>query len=136
MNKDIVLFHEKALNKNFPGSDKISERTKQLFIWDDQYFKRRGYTLKRLVFIYETLCQMNIEIIQGDTLEVIQLLSPKQITTFFTTDLQIKEILTHLASLYPVKIIKPDPFVIIPDSYDSKRFFQYWNQARKTAFRN
>lgn len=135
MNKDIVLFHEKALNKNFAGSHEISVETKRLFIWDDQYFKRRGYTLKRLVFIYETLCQMQIEIIQGETLEVIHLLSPDQITTFFTTDLQIKEILTYLSSLYPVKIIKPDPFVIIPDSYDSKRFFQYWNQARKTAFR-
>jgi hypothetical protein len=135
MNKDIVLFHEKALNKNFAGSHHISVETKRLFIWDDQYFKRRGYTLKRLVFIYETLCQMQIEIIQGETLELIHLLSPDQITTFFTTDLQIKEILTHLSSLYPVKIIKPDPFVIIPDSDDSVRFFQYWNQARKTAFR-
>lgn len=130
-----MLFHEKALNKNFPGSHQISVATKRLFIWDDQYFKRRGYSLKRLVFIYETLCQMQIDIIHGDTFEVIQLLSPVQITTFFTTDLQIKEILTHLSSLYPVKIIKPDPFVIMPDSDDSKRFFQYWNKARKTAFR-
>lgn len=135
MNKDIVLFHEKALNKNFPGSHEINGATKRLFIWDDQYFKRRGYALKRLVFIYETLCQMEIEIAQGGILEVLHLLSPEQIITFFTADTEIKKILTQLSSLYAVKIIKPDPFVITPDSHDNKRFFQYWNQAKKTAFR-
>ena len=107
MNKDIVLFHEKALNTNFPGSHQISTETKRLFIWDDQYFKRRGYALKRLVFIYETLCQMEIEIVQGEILEVLHLISPEQIITFFTADTEIKAILAQLSSFYSVKIIKP-----------------------------
>ena len=135
MNTPLIVLLEDSLRISHPVFSAAPAETRVIFIWDDAYFRQANYSLKRLVFIYETLCQMQIEIIQGETLELIDLLSPDQITTFFTTDLQIKEILTHLSSLYPVKIIKPDPFVIIPDSDDSKRFFQYWNQARKTAFR-
>ena len=63
MSKEIIWVHEKALNSNLLAD--IDDNKKALFIWDNSYFQSRSYTLKRLVFIYETLCQLPVEIIQA-----------------------------------------------------------------------
>ena len=50
-----------------------------MHIWDDDYYQQRQYTLKRLVFIYESLCESNIPIIAGNTLDVIHSRKPTKV---------------------------------------------------------
>lgn len=132
MSKEIIWVHEKALNSNLLAD--IDDNKKALFIWDNSYFQSRSYTLKRLVFIYETLCQLPVEIIQGDTQDIIDSFLPTTVQTQFTTDTKIKEIIQSLSIRYKVEIFQPDPFAEIPEGYDPTRFFKYWNTAKKTAF--
>ena len=132
MTKEIVWVHEKALNNSLLGNPKNNKLA--LFIWDNSYFKNRAYTFKRLVFIYETLCQMPVEILKGNTIDVIKSFSPSNIKTQFTVDTKIREIIQHLSKDHNIEVIKPVSFVEIPDDLEFKRFFKYWNKAKKTAF--
>lgn len=132
MTKEIIWIHDKALNNSL--LTELNENKRALFIWDNKYFQSRSYTLKRLVFIYETLCQMPIEIIMGDTAETILSFSPEKIQVEFTVDTKIKKIIQQLSRNCVIEIIKPNPFVAISDANEYKRFFKYWNEAKKVAF--
>jgi hypothetical protein len=107
MVEDIIWVHDKALkNDTLQGLD---DQTKVIFIWDDHCFQNRTYSLKRLVFIYETLCQMPVEIIRGDTFEVMCSLAPKKVRTFFTADTKIKELTRQLSEDYDIEVINLQP---------------------------
>jgi len=88
----LLYIHDKALGSNHPIFSRINAETKAVFIWDDAYFKQRGYSLKRLVFIYETLCSMPVDIIYGTTSDVIKTIAPTKIITSFTADTPIQNI--------------------------------------------
>jgi len=132
MAKVIIWIHDKALNHLFLQA--LDDHTRAVFVWDNQYFQDRSYSLKRLVFIYETLCQMPVDVIKGDTLEVMRSLAPNEVRTWFTADTKIKEIARLLSKNCNVEVIKPQPFAQISEAYEFARFFKYWNKAKKTAF--
>lgn len=132
MPKQIVWLHDKALSINHPVFD-VADVDGVLFIWDDAYFKRREYSLKRLVFIYETLCELPVEILYGKTIDVIATLQVEKVITPYTADTEVKSIIAELKESIEVEVVHDKPFVKIPDGYDFKRFFKYWNKAKKTA---
>ncbi|MDX2165164.1 MAG: hypothetical protein SFW07_07095 [Gammaproteobacteria bacterium] len=132
MAREIIWIHDKALNSFLVQA--INDKAKAIFVWDDEYFKTRSYSLKRLVFIYETLCQMPVDVIKGQTIEIIRSLSPSKITTLYVADTKIKEIIQHLTKNFDVEVVRSHPFVKIPDGYEFRRFFKYWDKAKKTAF--
>ena len=68
----LLYIHDKGLGDYHPIFSRMNANSKAVFIWDDAFFKRRCYSLKRLVFIYETLCSMPIEIYYGDTKNIIK----------------------------------------------------------------
>ena len=131
---EIIWLHDKAMN--LPQLEALGASAQQpaLFIWDDDYFRSRAYALKRLVFIYESLCALPVEIVHGDTMAVMQQRAPDSIKTFFTADSHISAIIERLAQAHRVQVIKPEPFVRIAEDYQFQRFFKYWNKARLTAF--
>ncbi len=130
--KEIIWLHDKALNGFL--LQELNDRVQPIFVWDEQYFKHRCYSLKRLVFIYETLCQMPVDVIKGDTIEIMRSFLPAKITTLYTADTKIKEIIKRLRKNFDVEVVKSQPFVKIPDEYEFKRFYKYWDKAKKTAF--
>ena len=134
MAKELIWLHDKALDKHHPALQNRDDPSPCLFVWDEAYFQKQGYSFKRLVFIYETICEMSVTVVKGDTCEVIRSFAPDKVTCFFTPDIIVKEIIQQLSRLYPVTVIKPDPFVQLPESADFTRFFKYWNKAKETAF--
>ena len=132
MSSEVIWVHEKALNGSALSS--LKPNAPAIFIWDEQYFKSRCYALKRLVFIYESLCEIEIKVYKGNTLEVLNSLNPEKITTFFIPDSKISELIDQVSQKFDVDVIKPKPFVNLPEKYSSKRFFTYWNKAKKSAF--
>ncbi len=103
-------------------------------IWDPAYYAARGYTLKRLVFIYETLCDLPVEIIKGDTLAQLANLGAQKICVPDTADIGINLLCTAISERLDVERQKAPGFAAISDEYDFKRFFKYWHKAKKTAF--
>ena len=132
---ELFYIHEKALGSDCSIFSSTNSETKAVFIWDDYYFKQRGYSLKRLVFIYETLCSMPVDIIYGTTVDVINMLAPKKIITSFTADLPIQKIFKDISKQFELEFVYQPSFSQIDDSFEFKRFFKYWNKARKSALR-
>ena len=131
----LIYLHDKGLGDNHPIFSRMNAESKAIFIWDDAYFKERGYSLKRLVFIYETLCTMPVEIIYGATNDVINNIAPKKIITPFSADLSIINLISNISKQFEVEFVYQTAFAQIDDSSEFKRFFKYWNKAKETALK-
>lgn len=134
MSNQIIWLHDKALSQAHPALDERNESTRVIHVWDDAYYQGRSYSLKRLVFIYETLCELPVEIIHGNTIEVLQSLRPDKIIIPYTADTVIKKLSDDLSKVTEVEIVKEKPFVAVAEDEAFKRFFKYWNKAKNTAF--
>ena len=130
----LLYIHEKGLGDNQPIFSRMTADSKALFIWDDDYFKKRNYSLKRLVFIYETLISMPVEIVHGKTSEIVKEIAPKKVITTYTTDPELRRLIREMSKELELEFVYPDAFVHIDDKFDFTRFFKYWNKAKKTAF--
>ena len=133
MTQSIIWLHDKALRISHPVFLNASKQAKAIFIWDDAYFKQCDYSLKRLVFIYETLCTLPVEIIQGDTLNELKMFVPATIYVPYDYDPYIQNVLQTLSTLTKVKIISDEPFVMISNKANFKRFSQYWKKVGSSA---
>jgi hypothetical protein len=134
MNQPLIWLHEEALRSTHPVFTAAPKGTKAIFIWDDEYLRQLDYSLKRLVFIYETLCELPIDILRGDTVSIIKEIAPSLLYIPATNKPHIISIVGNLKSVAKVEMIQDENFAIITKSIDLKRFFPYWNAAQKTAF--
>lgn len=130
MNNEILWLHDKALRHDYA---QLYPNTKIIHIWDDDYYQQRQYALKRLVFIYETLCEIpNIEIIHGKISDICATADTVMIPD--TADSVIKQYCKIIANITNIEMMPINDFVHIGDGYEFTRFFKYWNKAKKTAF--
>jgi hypothetical protein len=134
MSAPLIWLHEEALRMDHPVFQAAPAGTRSVFIWDDAHFQQLPYSLKRLVFLYETLCEMPVDILRGETLHVLQQYAPSVVYVPATTDPQRAAMLQHISQHLPLQIVAEEPFVTFKKPIDAKRFFQYWNKAEKTAF--
>ena len=128
----IIWVHEDALSQSHPVFSAARDAKDALFIWDNEYFKSQGYTVKRLLFIYECLLEMDVKIIQGDTAQILSDFCNGQIFTAHTPNpyfLKIIEALGKAGS--KITIIEDTPFSQMPMNAEMGRFFQFWNKGRK-----
>ncbi len=110
------------------------EDARVIHIWDDVYLKAQGYSLKRLVFIYETLCALSIEIVRGDTRAVLESLEASHVYVPHTLNPFIRNVVQHISTSKKVDMVADAPFVVLDKARDFTRFFQYWGKAEKRAF--
>jgi hypothetical protein len=110
--------------------------TKAVFIWDDAYMNAMHYGLKRRVFIYESLCELPVDIYAGDTQTLLAGFGAQEIITGKTPNPALKEIMNGLHAQDGVKVttLADAPFVQMDSPPDLRRFFKYWNKAKKQAF--
>lgn len=105
-----------------------------VFIWDNALFERLGYTLKRLVFIYETLCGLPVHIVEGNTADILANLSCDDITTWHNDAPEIQDIIGQLEKKNKkIQSLRETPFCSIPPQAEFMRFSKYWPRAKKTA---
>lgn len=134
MTQSIIWLHDEALRLTHPVFSAAPLNTKAIFIWDDTYLKSTGYSLKRLLFIYETLSTLPIDIIHGDTLATLKLLATSSLYVPYSHNSFIQNVLSELSALMQVHIIQDEPFVTISKEKNFTRFFQYWKNAEQSAF--
>lgn len=134
MSKPIVWMHDQAITFSSEFYQRQDSDTRLIYIWDDAYLKSQGYTLKRLVFIYESLIETPVQILKGNTLEVLKDLQPNKVLTFNTPDTRIKALIDKVSKELNLELIDQKSFVDLPNKEIGKRFFKYWNQAKKSAF--
>ena len=130
----IVLLHEKSLRIPNTVVGLLNKDTKVIYVWDDEYYKNRGYSLKRLVFIYESLCKLPVQILRGDTTQILTSFNPKKVFIPFTADTGLTKLSQSLSRSFNVEIIKDDLFCEEDFDIETKRFFKYLKKAEKTVF--
>lgn len=134
----LIWLHEDALRATHPLFDAAADATKACFIWDDAYMSEMRYGLKRRVFIYETLMHLPVEIYTGDIVATLQHLASQtgaaQIVTGKTPNPLLKEKMAALRSALKVTRIADHAFVQLDAQTEWRRFFKYWNKAKKKAF--
>ena len=129
----LLLVHDKALRSGLDVYE-ASESFKAVHIWDDEYYRTQRYSLKRLVFIYETLLDLPLEIIHGNTLDILNKLNVDHIVTPYSSDQALKNLFSKIEKIKTVHYLFETSFVHLDRTVEFKRFFKYWNQAKKTAF--
>lgn len=134
MSAPLIWLHEEALRATHPIFTVAPAGTRAICVWDDDYFQRAGYSLKRLIFVYETCCELPVDIIHGSTVEVITNSSPSVLYIPATNNPLLMDIVVSLTALVPVQRVADESFAAIKTQAKCLRFFQYWNQAKKTAF--
>lgn len=134
MTRPLIWLHEEALRVSHPVFKAAPAQARAIALWDDDYFRSAGYTRKRLIFIYETLCELPVDIIQGNTLRVIRELAPPTLYIPATSNPLIMKIIGLLQEFVSVETVEDEAFAIIKKATEFRRFFQYWNKAEKTAF--
>lgn len=134
MSAPLVWLHEEALRLTHPVFKAAPAGIRTVYVWDDAYFKTAGYTLKRLIFIYETLCELPVDIIHADTRGTIAELAPSTLYLPATNNPLLVAVIDSFRAIAPLKIVADEPFAVIKKPTEFRRFFQYWNKAEKTAF--
>lgn len=134
MTQSIIWLHDEALRLTHPVFAAAPLGATAVFFWDDTYFKNSGYSLKRLIFIYETLCTLPIEIIHGDTLTTLRMLEPSSLYIPYSYHPFIHNVMSELSAMMEVHMVQDEPFVTISKETDVTRFFKYWKSAEQSAF--
>ncbi|PZP85939.1 MAG: hypothetical protein DI582_04395 [Azospirillum brasilense] len=134
MNPPLILLHDEALRATHPVFAAAPEGCRAVFAWDDAYFQKAGYSLKRLVFMYETLCELPVDLLHASAWDVVQHLAPGRLYIPAASNPLLLGMIDTLRPLAPVTIVAEEPFVTIRKPIDARRFFQYWKKAEKTAF--
>lgn len=139
MSEPLIWLHEKSLcavetaNQWVNAAASAPQAYPSVHIWDEAYYQSRGYSFKRLLFIYECLHDLQIPIIRGDTLNIMNELKPSTLYIPKTADTAIRALSDKLRQQCHVELISPSPLCDLPDDMQATRFFKFWHKAKKSA---
>ena len=128
---DLVWVHLDALSRDHPVFRAAPEDARAVFVWDAEDLARRGWTLKRCVFVMECVQDMHVEIIEGQGAAVLSQLAPTRLFAARTPDRALQDMAE--ASGADVQWVADAPFSDVPPGTDMGRFFRFWNKARRSA---
>ncbi len=90
-------------------------------------------SLKRIVFLYECLLELPVTIRQGDGAEEVLAFAARHradgVVTSAWVDPHLGDIATGVAAALPLQVLEPEPFVVLPQPVDLRRFSRYWRSA-------
>ena len=135
---DLVWLHEDALDADHSVFDGAEPGSFAVFVWDDAYLQQMDYGFKRLVFIYETLLELDVRIVRGDLVESLGRLAREQggrIRVPETPNPRLQQVVEQLRGEFEVDVVAGRAFVDLPREPDLRRFFRYWNKARGAAMK-
>ena len=136
---DLIWLHEEALGRKHPIFDAASPGSTPVFVWDSQHFQQSFAGPKRQSWIYQRLGQLNLNVYQGKTIETLLALidekkAERLLVPSFNNHL-LGQIVDKMGARCPVLIVEDRPFVRLESEPDLKRFFRFWNKAKKSAMK-
>lgn len=119
--KPVVWMHEDCLRPILVGAPAI-------FV-----FECNGHSLKRLVFLYESLLELDVEIEKGEVVPLVRAFAARhgadRIVTAFT---ECPRLMSYAKTL-GAEVVNDDPFVVTAGPFDLKRFSRYWQRIERQA---
>lgn len=143
MSEPLIWIHGDCLDPRSPALRRWPT-ARRLFVFDDAILDRYRVSFKRIVFLYESLLEIEgIEIRRGSTVPVLlaaaaetgatRLVTIESVAPGFRRTVRRLEIEGPLT----VEVVPPDPFVALSqgedDRLDLKRFSRYWQVVKGRA---
>ena len=134
MNPALICLHEDALRITHPIFKFALTGTKAIYVWDDEYLRRANYSLKRLVFLYETLCDLPVDVVRGATRTVVMAMTPAMLYVPATNNPSLLSLFAGISPATPLTFVDDDIFAVMEKTSEARRFFQYWSKVERSAF--
>lgn len=110
-----------------------------VFVWDDAALEAERYSLKRIVFVYECLLELPVEIHRGPLAETLQLLANRAGATTIamaeSPNPRYAETVLTLEQHLRVEMHAGEAFIPHALEADLRRFARFWKRAEPYAFR-
>jgi hypothetical protein len=133
MSSDLVWLHEDALRRSHPCVAAAGKHATCVHLWDDAYLQAANYSLKRLVFLYETAIEAGVDMLHGDSYHTLLRHPTAHVWIPYSPNPFIRTVAEQLQTHKRVTIVDDDTFVHLRPGPAHMRFFAYWRQAEKTA---
>ncbi len=134
MSQAIVWIHADCLHPRQPALREF-EDAPAIFIWDESLIRRRQLSLKRIVFIYESLLDLPVTIRRGEVINELIHFAQENGATRIATMRSISPGFGRIVKAlrrrgWQVDIRDREPFVTLSQDPDLRRFSRYWRQAQ------
>ena len=132
MLKPVLWIHGEALGPANPALLAHPEAP-AVFVFDRVLIAEAGLSLKRLGFLYECLLELPVTLRQGDVAQEVLAFASRHgadgVVTSAAVDPRFSLLHELIAAQLPVQVLEPDPFVVLPEPVDLRRFSRYWRRA-------
>ncbi len=133
----VIWVHGDSLSPTHPGLITYPQAP-AVWVWDEELLEQWQISRKRILFIYECLLELPVEIRRGKVVpEISAYMHHHRATTLVTTPSpspRFKQFCQELSQQFRLEIL-PVPPLIPPQKYlDLKRFFRYWKVAQRYLY--
>ena len=143
MSEVLVWMHGDSLDPGGPALSAFPD-ARRVFVFDEEVLTRYRISLKRIVFIYECLLEIEgIDIRRGDVATELAAAAEeygaRRIVTVESVAPRFHSICQQLRERFnlPVEVLPPEPFVSLArgqtERLDLKRFSRYWQPLKRQA---
>ena len=115
----MIWLHPDCLAADNPAFVRYPE-AKALFVFDEAEIAAEQWTLKRIVFLYETLLEIECAIERGDVVEKLIEAGASKIVTVASVSPRFRELVAKLQTRVTVEILPAVEFVDYRGSLDPK----------------
>lgn len=129
----VVWVHEGCLAPDGPALS-AHPGVPALFVFDEAYLRREGYTLKRIGFLYECLLELPVTIRKGDTVAHMRAFAAEHAAQRIITTATVCPWHRQVIDDIGAEVLPVPPLITHPGPFDLTRFSRYWNKAKKHAW--
>ena len=84
---ELIWLHEGALRRTHPVFAAANADAAVIFVWDRMRFKAGHMGVRRQLFIHETLAELDLDLFEGDAVELIpRLITARRADRLLATD--------------------------------------------------
>ena len=132
MLKPIIWIHAEALGPTNPAL-LVHPEAPAVFVFDRELIETQRLSLKRLGFLYECLLELPVTLRHGDVAQEVLSFARRHgadgVVTSAGVDPRFGLLREQIAAHLPVQVHEPEPFVVLPEPVDLRRFSRYWRRA-------
>ena len=133
----VVWLHGDNLNLHGPALAHYPDAP-AVWVWDDALLDQWQISLKRILFIYECLLDLPVEIRRGDVADEVLRFARKHnaehVAVAESPSPRFREIGREIQESLSVSVFAEEPFVEYEGKLDLRRHSRYWKATKKQAF--
>lgn len=131
----IVWIHGDCLSPYNPALQACPQAA-AVFVWDDALLEAWQISLKRIVFLYESLLELPVTIRRGDPAEEIARFASRHHAQTIATTPSPSPRFAHICEQlrtqnFHIELHPVEPFLDYTGQLDLGRFSRYWQVARR-----